>query len=377
MQCSGQTTNINTMKFLPDTDQAEFLKNVINVFNLYFTIDVNNKTINFETYDVMFNNKTNPYDITSKVMADTVSIEYAENACAGLEFTDAENMKVLGDNQYLASSNTSALEVDLRPSDENTNKKVFNYVGNSTNTTDLGFGVPAIKRMYLRNNLDYAGADFNAGDFGVFIPNISKQTPVDNDNKNFNKNDADTNINNLEDTIQHKGNTCLYYYYGLSNSTLEQKAGVGYDKDYYYVNMDDVHQRFGVVSPFIYNPYRDNINERLSNPTDDADSVLASYVQTPLMMLGVDNTKTTDFSLVMSDNNDYGDTVFTRFHQNKYNRYRNGELLRLNMLMSNVDWQNMSVNQPIKYGDQIYSLVSINNYDVVLGSAEVVLVKQL
>ena len=373
---SGSTLNLDTTKFLPDIGQAEFLKNVINMFNLYFTIDVPNKIINFETYDVLFTNKVAPYDITNKVMSDTISIEKAENMNNSLSFKDSDNMKVLGDNTFISGSTLSALDVEYLPSDENTNKKIFNYIGTSTNKIDVGFGVPAMKRMFIRNEWDYNDADFNAGDHVIFIPNISKQTPQDNDNKVFNKNDADTVVFNTEDTIQHKGNVSLYYYYGLSNSNLLQKPGVGLDSDYYYVYMDGVNQKIPFCSPFIYMNYRDQINYKLNRPTYDADSVLASYVQTPYLMLGTGHT-TTDFSLIFSDNGDYGDTLFTKFFVNKYKRYDQGEVLRCNMLMTHEDWDNMTINQPIKYNNQIYSLMSINNYDIVKGVSELSLIKQL
>ena len=373
---TGQTVNIDTTKFLPDMGQADFLKAIINTFNLYFTIDVNNKTINFETYDVMFTNKVNPYDVSEKVMSDTLSIETVDNGDASINFKAADNMKVLGDNNYLASSGTTINEV-FRPSDENVNKKVFNHIGTSTNSIDIPFGVPAIKRMYLRNEIDYAGSNFNAGDHIIYIPNISKQSPVENDNKLFNKKDTDTNVYNTEDSIQHKGSPTLYYYYGLSSSALEQKGGVGSDSNYYYVNLKTTHQKFGIVSPFIYMDYRDNINDKLNNPDDSVDSVLASYVQTPYLMLGEDTTKQTKFSLIFSDNADYGETLFTKFYKNKYDRYGNSYLLKFNMLMNNLDWLKLQPNQPVKFLDQIYSLVSITNYDVVKGVGEVTLIKMI
>ena len=374
---TGQTVNIDTTKFLPDMGQAEFLKNIINTFNLYFSIDVNNKVINFETYDTLFMNKVNPYDVTDKVLSDKLVIENVENSDNSIEFKSADNMKVFGDNLYLASTDLSALDVTLRTSDENTNKKVFNYIGKSSNKIDCGFGVPAIKRMYLRNEKDYSGADFNAGDHIIFLPNISKQTPQDNDNKKFNKSDSDTTIFNTEETIQHKGNLSLYYYYGLSDSTFEQKPSIGYDKDYYYLNLDATPTKIPVVNPFLYQIYRDNVNYRLSNPTDDYESVLAAYVQTPYLMLGNDETKVTDFSLILNENSDYGETIYSKFHKNKYDRYRNSELLKFTMLINNVDWKNMTINQPIKFNNQIYSLVYIQNYDVVAGTAEVCLIKML
>ena len=374
---TGQTLNLNTTKFLPDMTQVDFLSNLINMFNLYMTIDVNNKTINFETYDTMFMNKVSPYDITDKVMSDTISIEKLVNSDSSIEFKASDNMKVLGDNQYIATTATTYSELELKPSTDLVNSKVFNYNGAATNKISLGFGVPAIKRMYIRNEKDYAGSDFAAGDHLIYLPNISKQNPQDNDNKNFNKNDADTNVFNTEDTIQHKGSPSLYYYYGISNSQLEQKPTVGYDKDYYYVNIKLVPTKIPVVSPFLYMDYRDNINYKLSNPTDDVDSALASYVQTPYLMLGNDNTKATDFSLIFNESSDYGETLFSKFHANKYNRYNNSELLKCNMLMNNLDWTELKSNKPIKFMDQIYSLVSITNYDVVNKIAELVLIKQL
>jgi len=88
-------------------------------------------------------------------------------------------------------------------------------------------------------------------------------------------------------------------------------------------------------------------------------------------------SQTTQFSLILADNNDYGDTIYTRFHSGKYKRYQESEVLTLSMIMNDVDWRAMQINTPVKYNNQIYSILEISNYDIVKQTAELKLIKQL
>lgn len=90
---------------------------------------------------------------------------------------------------------------------------------------------------------------------------------------------------------------------------------------------------------------------------------------------GVSNT--TDFSLILADNNEFGDTIYTRFHANKYKRYAESEVLEADIRITDYDWQEMTINTPIKYNKDVYSIMSIENYDIVQQTATIKLIKML
>lgn len=386
--CGAGTLMLDTAKFMPDYSCVNFLKDVMLMFNLYFMIDVLNKTIIFETYDTMFGSKVSPYDITSKLIGDSIAISKVEDYNPSLSFDDVDNDRVLGDNRYIASSGTSAYNAKYCiTSGKNIIEDMYNHIGSTSGEIKLGFGKPTVKRMRIRNEYNYSDVNKSAGDSVIFLPYISKQLPEDNKGKNFSKADGDSVVFNNEETIQYNGKPTLYFYYGISASDFNQKTvGIGAQKDYFYFNFDDVNQKIPFCSPFALTAYRDNVKAVLeasgANPTgssSSANAMLASYMQSIyLMMAGSTGvTNPTSFSLIFADNNEFSDTIYTKYHSNKYRRYQQSELLTADMIMTDNDWREMQINQPMKYNNQIYSIVEISNYDIVKQQAQIILIKQL
>ena len=387
---TGATLYLDTAKFMPDMGCIEFLENVVKLFNLYMTIDVNQKTIIFETYDVMFGSKIAPYSIDNKIIGN-IRITRVDENNPSILFADVANKRILGDNRYFAYSGTNAYDtVTERKYGITSNNylfdEVFNYIG-TTKEIKIGFQPPTVKRMRIRNDFDFQGANRSAGDMVMFLPFISSQLPEDNLGKAFNKKDSDTKVFNTEETIAYKGKPALFYYYGISASDFQQKTSfIGAQSNYFFFYFDDENQKIPFASPFALLSYRDNINEILQyayeNPIESANDenvMIASYMQSIYLMMasstGVSNT--TQFSLTLADNSDYGDTIYTKFHANKYKRYRESEVLEADIIITNIDWREMQINTPIKYNNQIYSLLEISSYDIVKETAKIKLIKQL
>jgi len=385
--CGAGTLMLDTGKFMPDYGCIDFLEDVVKLFNLYMIIDTNNRTIIFESYDVMFGSKTAPYNINNKIIGDVV-ISRVDDYNPSITFNEIDNQRILGDNRYIASSGTSAFDATYLITANNTLfNQVFNYVGSTEGEIGIGFGSPAVKRMRIRNDYNFADSNKSAGDAVLFLPMITKALPEDNAGKPFNKKDSDTKVYNNESTIQYNGKPALFFYYGISVSDFEQHTPtIGAQSDYFHVNFDDVNQKIPICSPFALTEYRENINTKLeaagANPTgstDDAGVMLASYAQSIYLMMasstGVSNS--TQFSLILADNNDYGDTIYTKFHANKYKRYQQSEVLTADIICTDVDWRALQINQPVLYRKQIYSLMELTNYDVVKQTAQIQLIKQL
>ena len=83
----------------------------------------------------------------------------------------------------------------------------------------------------------------------------------------------------------------------------------------------------------------------------------------------------TDFSLVFDDNGYFHDTLWTKFHQIKYQRYQQSELLEADMRMSDWDWDQMQIDRPILYNSEVYHLVEISGYDPIRRTARIKLIK--
>ena len=386
--CSGSTLMLDTSRFMPKVSCLDFLQDIVKLFNLYMLLDINNQIIIFESYDVMFGSKTSPYSINEKVIGDA-RVNSVDDYNPSIRFADIENKRILGDNRYIASTGTSAYSIEYLITGNNTLfDEVYNHNGTTKGEIKLNLGAPAVKRMRIRNDYDFDDVNRSAGDSVMFLPFISKQLPEDNGGKPFSKDDNHSTVFNDESSIQYNGKPALYYYYGVSTSDFLQKTElINKQSNYFYFNFySTTNQKIPFASPFALLSFRDvvdnTINDAGLNPTgstDDSAVMLASYMQSIYLMMASTTgvTNTTDFSLILSDNSDYGDTIYTKFHSQKYKRYRESEVLTVNIMMTDVEWNILQINQPVLYNNQIYSILQINNYDVIKQVAEIKLIKQI
>ncbi len=90
-----------------------------------------------------------------------------------------------------------------------------------------------------------------------------------------------------------------------------------------------------------------------------------------------DDYETTDFHLIFCEDEDLlFPTIYTKFHKSKYDSLRNGYILKAKMRMNENDWEAMDISRTIKYRDELYRLVSIKNYDPILRTADIELLKK-
>ena len=374
--CTGGQLNLDTSKFLPKKKCLEFMKDVINTFNLYFTIDVNQKQINFETYDTIFGNKSLGYDITNKFITSPKKYKI-DKSNPSISFSKTDNDRIMGDNYYISGSTTSASNVNYISTTNSYYDSIYNHIG-TTGEIKINFNCPNIKRMYLRNYNNYGVYQTDALDYIIFLPNISTQTPQDNNGVKFNKNTGETTINNTNDRTKFKGGLSLMYYYGISDSDYVQHTGKASQDEYFYINFDGGKLKIPFASPYAYNSYRDRINSILDDSAaDPKESIYASYLQSINLMIGGGTKGNTDFSLFFGDGNNLSPTLYDYFHFNKYNRMQNGETLVGEVKINDYDWIRMKINQPLLYKGYYYSLVSLTDYDVVSGLAKIIMIKQI
>lgn len=405
---SGSTpVELQVAKFLPDMSQADFLKGIINMFNLYFRIDTNNKIIEFETYNTYFRNtdEVDPYDITDKIDfgADNV-IGYFENNNPTISFKGSGNRNVFGDNRVMSGATNNAFETTWISTSNSTFNSTFNRIGyvEQGNTLlnpyssivqkiEIPFDEPTIKRQFIYNNTDINGVDMSATYHSIYLPLMSKQTPTDNNSMKFNKDDADTYIDNDESSIKFQGNCALMYYYGLPTTTFENKTGVGSLANFMYINIYTAtgatlnRVQIPVVSPFQLTNYRDSIENWLNNITEttsqDRRTTVASYLQSLYQMMGTSTGITedleTEYSLVFDDNGYFHKTLWSEFHKYKWDRYQQSEVLSGEINMNSYDWSQLQINRPILYRDELYSLVSIEGFNPITNKATINIIKKL
>ena len=388
------TIELRLEEFLPDMDGIEFIKGLINTFNLYFFIDTKQRSISFETYNTLFNTTTNPYNITDKVDHSTAVFSRIEDYDPSVTFKvgSSANQRIDGDSQILTDNTDLSTGTFAKGTDEHFSN-VFNKQGLTQGTISVPFGEPAIKKFILRNDYNFAGADLIAGDWNVFVPNISKQSPTDNANKKFFKKESHSTLFNTEDLMTHTGSPTLMFYYGVSQNDHIPKVGKGFAKDFMYVNMPEnasnSNLRLPYCSPFQYKSKesRGNIEDYLTLINGDFGTygktrlaAEATYLQGLFFNMGTiasNEELETEFSLTFSDDDTLHDTLYTKFHRPKYSRYKDSELLSAVMQMSSVDWDEMQINRCIEYNNEYYHIVSIENYDPVLGISNINLIKVL
>ena len=241
-----------------------------------------------------------------------------------------------------------------------------------------------IRNEYNINDVYKVSATYK-GDVVAFMPAITKQVPDKNESKYFNGGSGETIGYNSPENMQFGGKPCLYYYYGLSKSDfLQHNVTAGKQKDFFWYDFGDTNQKIPVCSPFALTALQDNIDAAIhaagynQSLASDASTMLASYMKSIYLMLGTTTgvTNTKDFSLIFSNNTDYGDTLYTKFYSNRFKRYQESEILEADMLMDDNDFRIMTINQPLLYNQQIYSLIAIENFDVVKHTAQLRMIKQ-
>ena len=89
-----------------------------------------------------------------------------------------------------------------------------------------------------------------------------------------------------------------------------------------------------------------------------------------------DVTKVPDYSLTFGEDDTFNETLWTKFHKEKYKLYTDSELMECEMRMNDVDWNEMQINRPIRYNNENYSIISIDNYNVVNRTAKLKLIKK-
>ena len=376
---SGGTKYLNVNKFLPKYKATAFISDILTMFNMFLFVDTNNKILSMETYDTVFGSKVGAYDLTNKILADSISIEKIDNYDPSIEFDEPNNTRVMGDNNYMGTSSTNALTVPYVKTSDNVFSGMTNHIGESDSDMDVGFAAPCIKRMYLRNTDNYTGSVTSASDSIIFVPNMGEQTPQDNGGDKFNGSITDTAAYNDEESQNFKRSSpMLMYYYGISDSDFNQQSGKGDSSDYFYYDFDNTKQKIGIASPYKWQSYRDNINTELDSASSGTTSkAYAAGLQSIYMMMGDSYTGTTEYSLIFGDSHGMAETLYTKFYGNRMSRYRDSEVLSATMRLSDVDWTLMQFNQPLKYRGQIYSLMSIKNYDVTSGLASISMIKQI
>jgi len=388
-EINGSTlVSLQPAGLLPDMEQSKFLNGIINMFNLYLKIDVQNKIIRFETYKTLFGDSFNPYDITQKVFAESVNLSYEENNDPSIEFENASNLNVMGDNTIISGTTTNSYDISWFKTTNTYFSRFFNREG-TTDTISIPFGQPTIKRTYLWNDDNNSGSATAAGSHILFHPIMSEQTQSDNANRKFNKNTGHTYVFNNEDTIKYRDSPMLMYYYGASTSDIVQKTGKGAQSIYFYLSIftGSTQNRvpIGICSPMQLKTYRDPIDDYLESvPRRDRrvgsrKAVTATYLQTIWNMLSNDDgscdTSTTDFSLVFDDNGYFHESLWTKFHNEKYQRYQTAEILEADMRMNDYDWGEMQIDRPITYNKENYHIVEISGYDPVRRTARIKLIK--
>lgn len=392
-------------RFLPDISQSEFLKGVMNMFNLYFRIDVNNKILELETYDTYFRNTddVDPYDITPLVdgLSNNNQFSYFLANNPSIVFKKSGNQNVLGVNQIMTESNDNATDQAFTFISSKPFNQVFNRVGfteqsnvnlnqyvSTVQKIEIPWAEPTIKAHWIYNDYDIDGNDDSATMQRFYLPMLTRQDSTDNNGMKFNKKDTYDYLFNNESSIKFQGDGCMMYYYGHSQTDFVNKTGKGPLSDFLYVNMYTGTTLFRVpipiVSPFQLMDYRDAVEDWLTNNAssnlEDRRTAVASYLQTIWQMMGTSSGAptgyTTDFSLVFDDNGYFHETLWSKFHKYKWERYQNSELYEGDMRMNSYDWDQLQINRPILYNDELYSLVSLEGFNPITQKAKIKIIKK-
>lgn len=411
---TGTTGNfkLNLNKMLPDTAMSDFLKSIINLFNLYFTIEPESKKINFETYDVLFT-KNNPYSITNKIDFKTISISQP-NANVGINFTEDNNNNLVGGNDRIydysnfnrfpsytiATANstrgiTLGEELLTKKYSSGTFNNVFNKVDESKNIKLVFSPTNVINYSAINNKLFNTVTSWSNNTLSPLavvssIPIISVQTPFDNNDKFYSDEKTKTFAEGNNPTDQtYEGGLKLCWWLqnarynggitGSSNSTVS---------DWLYVDIATgatgsiprsrsvrltVCSPFKLLKPTEFNRLTSSVDSSLSDVQLAESFYLASLYYT-CGLTGSTFYNATDYSLTLSSDSLYPN-IYSVFHANKYRRLEYGSVLEATINIDSFDWNKMKINQCLEYDNELYQLISLKNYDPINEKASIQLLK--
>ncbi|GHM98849.1 hypothetical protein WSM22_03390 [Cytophagales bacterium WSM2-2] len=411
---TGATLNLN--KLLPSgVQQIDFIKSIINTFNLYFTINTNSKTISFDSYNNLFGDVLNPYDITRKVDLDSIDVTQAK-VNSIITFTDdSDNYLVAGYDRPLGLANyytdptrdwlnrNNNIRSFLLPAiTEHYPIGIFNNFFNKTsgvNAITLNFGYPNYFCYTVANNVSIDGVTWSNSQSAfqnISIPVISPQTPIDNQGNVFCSDSGTTYVEgNAASTMSYDGSLKLYYYYGhfkydgLITGTTDSGA-----YQWAYINIatggTDTHPTSVKVPICIASPFKlltpiEKANligllqsgqiDRFSEVGAEAQYLLMTYYSVGKVS---GSYETTPYSLTFGENPNYQyENLYSFFHKNKYTLYGDSAVTKINMRMSEIDWNEMQVNRTLKFNDELYKLVKIENYDPINRTSELSMIKKI
>ena len=367
-QVSGSVGNLVISKLLPNIKQKDFLNDLINMFNLYFKIDIDRQIIKFETHDTYFKDSFDPYDITDKIKKETILYSTYQDADQNIEFSDPLNSDVFGDNMMFTGNTTSMNSINWYKVDDSQLFLFNNHKGLSDKRIKVGFSQPTVKRTMLWNDTDVNGVVTNNGTEDFIHPLMTKQTPTDSNNTKFNKKETHNYLFNTEDTIKHAGKPMLMYYYGQSNN-VHTYLNIYHSTTLYRVPI-------GIASPYQLLKDYTNVDNYLSNPEDDPKAIRtiqADTLKSLYLTLG-NNDKPTDFSLVFGDSGLHH-TIYSKFYKLKIDRYVHNTILEGEIMLSDFDWNQLQLERPVKYNNEIYHLLSIEEYNPINHLAKIKLIK--
>jgi hypothetical protein len=387
LSTSGLTTPLYPAKLCPEMEQADFINGIINMWGLYPIVDVQNKNIKFVTYKELQGDSFNPYDVTNKVMKDSARFVFMENNNPSIIFDDAENFRVMGDNAVSTGSTLNMSTMKWKTINNQNLDGFFNRRG-TTEEIEIPFSPPTVKKTFIYNDYDIAGNNDTAGYHILIQPLMSSQTPYEAEGRKFNKGSGYTYVFNTEGLLKFNGSPTLHYYYGKSHCNIVNKTAKNKISDYYYINIYTGTTQFRIpvtiCSPFQLSSYRSVIDAYKAAPDDLLDSrktISSTYLSTLWNMMGVSGGTytgvTTDYSLVFDDSGYFHETLWSKFHKPKYDRFTKSEVLECQMKMRAYDWQEMQLNRPILYNGEIYHIIEISGYNPIEQVADLRLIKTL
>lgn len=402
---TGNTLNLN--KLLPKMNQSDFLKMILNTFNLYMIPDQVNKNMVIETYNTLFSDNSNPYPITvfnqEKIYLDTANLITTKD--------DKNNNLALGFNRIFDYSGVTNVNpsyflntcTDTRAGllktklTETYNKEAYTNLWNkTTGTKEIKLNLSPTN--YYPYTLVNDHSIFNATTtekpyWTIGIPLISPQTPSDNNGNDYSEgNDQDYVQGNDPSKWSYDGGFKMLYYYGKIAYQQIIATTTAY-KDWIWVGLATggtitvptfAKVPICLASPFILldKAHKDALVSDLNNiiskeqRSSEAGAEIHSILLTYYGAGTTDDTHVpTSFSLTFGENPIY-DNIYTTFHQKKYDDFENSYILKGNMRMDENDWDAMQINRPLIFDGELYKLVSIKNYDPINRYAEIELIKK-
>lgn len=369
---SEETTFLNVAAFLPDMEQLEFLKEVVNLFNLQMIIV--DKTIYLEEYNASYSAPS--IDLTGKALDDNFTESKIDESLTTLQFrlddNESDDVPFVPNNLIFPQDLSKIIRI--RKKELNVNGKI--YKGNEIFNRQEGkkvlqskFCATNYRRVSLHQALNFTDTNQMFPGLSFYNLNLPIISSLEDLHKDWYTNSGDNVDDKKFDDMSYGNGLRILKYEGNSAQSTHP------NKERWWIYLGSIRTRIGLTS-FL------NLNAKITDVLgysyfDHKNEIGFSY---PNIYTTNDiNNKTTDFNFNNDGSTRYNVAIknaYEKYYEKKYYDLDKSNYLNRSFHLTQLEWNLLNKNRSVAFEGQTYSVVTCD-YQIIDGIAKLKLLKRI